>query len=64
VKKARDKAWHGKHINKNIFTEGDLVLLYDNKFLQHPGKFIMLWLGPYEVNYVTDGGSVKLKDLT
>jgi hypothetical protein len=32
-------------------------------FFQHPGKFRMHWLGPYEVNTVTDGGSVQLKDL-
>jgi hypothetical protein len=32
-------------------------------FFQHPGKFRMHWLGPYEVKTVTDGGSVQLKDL-
>jgi hypothetical protein len=63
VQKARDKSWHDRHIKKKSFKEGDLVLLYDNKFLQHPGKFRMHWLGPYEVNTVTDGGSVQLKDL-
>jgi hypothetical protein len=41
VQKARDKVWHGRHIKKKSFKEGDLVLLYDNKFFQHPGKFIM-----------------------
>jgi hypothetical protein len=64
VQKSRDKSWHERHIKKKIFKEGDLVLLYDNKFLQHPGKFRMHWLGPYEVKYVTDGGSVQLQDLT
>jgi hypothetical protein len=64
VQKARDKACHDRHIKKKRFKEGDLVLLYDNKFLQHPGKFRMHWLGPYEVKYVIDGGSVQLKDLT
>jgi hypothetical protein len=63
VQKARDKAWHDRHIKKKSFKEGDLVLLYDSKFFQHPGKFRMHWLGPYEVNIVTDGGSVQLKDL-
>jgi hypothetical protein len=41
----------------------DLVLLYENKCFQHPGKFRMHWLGPYEVNIVTYGGFVQLKDL-
>jgi hypothetical protein len=51
------------HIKKKSFKEGYLVLLYENKFLQHPGKFRMHWLGPYEVNTVTYGGYVQLKDL-
>jgi hypothetical protein len=58
VQKARDKAWHDRHIKKKIFNEGDLVLMYEKKSLQHPGKIIMHWLGPYKVIYVTDGGVV------
>jgi hypothetical protein len=46
------------------FKEGDMVLLYDSKYLQHPGKFRMHWLGPYEIKFVTDGGVVQLQDLT
>jgi hypothetical protein len=64
VQKARDKAWHDRHIKKKIFKEGDLVLMYDNKLIQHPGKLKMHWLGPYEVKYVTNGGVVQLKDLS
>jgi hypothetical protein len=41
VHKARDKAWHERHIKRKSFKEGDLVLVYDNKFFQHPGKFRM-----------------------
>jgi hypothetical protein len=47
VQKEKDKSWHDRHIKKKIFKEGDLVLLYDNIYLQHPGKFKMHWLGPY-----------------
>jgi hypothetical protein len=50
-------------ISRGKFLEGDLVLVYDNKSLQHLGKLRMHWLGPYEVNIVTDGGVVQLKDL-
>jgi hypothetical protein len=32
VQKARDKAWHDRHIKRKSFKEGDLVLLYDSKF--------------------------------
>jgi hypothetical protein len=38
VKKAREKSWHDKHIKKKRFKEGDLVLLYDKKYLKHPGN--------------------------
>jgi hypothetical protein len=58
VQKSRDKAWHDRHIKKIIFKEGDLVLLYDNNVLQNPCKFRMNWLGPYELNTITDGGYV------
>jgi hypothetical protein len=62
--KARDKAWHDRHIKKKTFKEGDLVLMYDNKSFQHPGKIRMHWLGPYEVKFVTNGGVVQLRDLS
>jgi len=39
VHKARDKAWHDRHIKHKVFQVGDLVLLYDRKFLKHLGKF-------------------------
>jgi hypothetical protein len=63
VQKARDKAWHDRHIKRKSFKEGDVVLVYDSKSLQHLGKLRMHWLGPYEVKTVTDGGAVQLKDL-
>jgi hypothetical protein len=63
VHKERGISWKYRHIKKKRFKEGDLVLLYDNKFLQHPHKFKMHWLGPYEVKNVTDEGYVQLKDL-
>ena len=63
VQKARDKSWHDRHIKRKNFKEGDLVLVYDSKSLQHPGKFRMHWLGPYEVKTIIDGGDVQLKYL-
>jgi hypothetical protein len=63
VHKSRDKAWHDYHIKRKTFKEGYLVLLYDSKALQHPGKLRMHWLGPYEVKTITDGGVVQLRDL-
>jgi hypothetical protein len=56
VQKVHEKSWHDRHIKQKKFQTGDLVLLYDNKFLQHPGKFQMHWLGPYVIRFVTDAG--------
>ena len=47
VQKAREKAWHDRHVKNKIFQIGDLVLLYDSKFVKFLGKFKMHWLGPY-----------------
>ena len=63
VQKKREKAYHDRHIKKKAFKQGDLVLVYDNKFLKHPRKCRTHWLGPYEVVYVTEGGSAQLKTL-
>ena len=52
VQKAREKAWHDRHIKNKSFKVGDLVLLYDSKFVKFLGKFSMHWLGPYEVKHV------------
>jgi hypothetical protein len=50
-RKKRIKHGMTRHIKKNNFKEGDLVLLYDSKYLQHPGKLRMHWLGPYQINF-------------
>jgi len=63
VQKERDKSWNDQHIKRRRFKEGDIVLLFESKFFQHPGKFRMHWLEPYEVKNVTAGGSVQLKYL-
>lgn len=43
----RHKAWHDWNICQKILQPGYLVLLYDNKYLHHLGKFRMRWLGPF-----------------
>lgn len=58
VQKVREKAWHDQHIKTKVFKEGDLVLLYDSKFSKFPGKFLIHWLGPYQVKHITNGGAV------
>jgi hypothetical protein len=63
VQKSREKAWHDRHIRTKKFQVGDLVLLYDNKYLQHPGKFHMHWLGSYVIQQITKTGVVWLGTL-
>jgi len=63
VQKAREKAWHDRHIKHKKFHVGDLVLLYDSKFLKHPRKFRMHWLAPYVIRFVTNVGVVQLETL-
>jgi hypothetical protein len=63
VKKERENAYHDRHIKKKAFKQGDLVLVYDNKFIKHHGKFRMNWLRPYEIAYVIKGGVAQLKTL-
>ena len=58
VQKVRGKSWHERHVKKRTFKEGDLVLMYDKKSIQHLGKLRMNCLGMYEVQIVTDGGYV------
>jgi hypothetical protein len=56
VQKEREKAYHERHIKKKEFKKGDLVLVYESKFIKHPRKFRTHWLGPYEIAYVIEGG--------
>ena len=63
VQKDREKAWHDRHIKSKTIKAGDLVLMYDSKFAQFPGKFCMHWLGPYQVRHVTEGGASNLAKL-
>jgi hypothetical protein len=63
VQKEREKAYHERHIKMKSFRQGDLVLVYESKFIKHPGKFRTHWLEPYEIAYVTEGGVAKLKTL-
>jgi transposase InsO family protein len=63
VQKEREKSYHDWNIKKKAFKQGDLVLVYDSKFLKHLGKLSTHWLGPYEIAYVTEGGATQLKTL-
>lgn len=63
VQKKHEKSWHDYHIKLCTFKVNDLVLLYDSKFENFPGKFRMHWLWPYVVKEVTDRGMAQLVKL-
>jgi hypothetical protein len=64
VQKEREKAYHDQHIKRKAFKQGDLVLVYEKKFMKNPGKFRTHCVGPFQVAYVTKGGVVHLNTLT
>ena len=63
VEKERQKSWHDHRIKFKQSHPGYFTLLYDNKFLKHPGKLCTHLLGPYVVIHVTDGHVVQLQYL-
>ena len=57
------KAQYDKHAQPRIFSEGDLVLLYDQEAdVIGTGKFEPLWHGPYIVKRVLAEGDYELVD--
>jgi hypothetical protein len=42
---------------------GCMVLLYDNRYEDFPGKLHTRWMGPYKVTEVFQNGSLQLEDL-
>ena len=61
--KRRIKAQYDKNFQQRIFSEGDLVLLYDQEAnVIGTGKFEPLWHGPYIFKRVLCKGSYDLVD--
>eukprot|EP00253_Pinus_taeda_P022933 PITA_22933 len=61
--KKRVKAQFDKNVKPRVFSEGDLVLLYDQESDKlGVGKFQSLWMGPYIVKRVLAKGAYELVD--
>ena len=57
------KVQYDKNVQPRIFSEGDLVLLYDQEAnVISTGKFEPLWHGPYIVKRVLAKGAYELVD--
>jgi hypothetical protein len=63
AQKKRVKAQYDKHVKPHIFSEGDLVLLYEHeRDLLGAGKFEPMWRDPYIVHRVLEKGAYELVD--
>jgi len=57
------RAQYDHNVKPHIFSEGDLVLLYDQEANKlGTGKFESLWMGPYIVKHVLAKGAYNLVD--
>ena len=63
VNKCRVKVHYDKSVHPRKFSEGDLVLLWDQaKEPLGAGKFNPMWHGPYVVKHVLEKGTYELVD--
>lgn len=61
--KCRVKLQYDKSVHSRIFSEGDLVLVYDQASdALGAGKFVTMWHGPYVLKRVLRKGSYELQD--
>ena len=57
------KKQYDKHVKPRVFSEGDLVLLYEQyRYFLGAGKFEAMWRGPYVVKWVLEKGAYELVD--
>jgi hypothetical protein len=57
------KAQYNKHVKPRVFSEGDMVILYEqDRDLLGAGKFEAMWRGPYIIRRVLEKGTYELVD--
>jgi len=54
--------YHDKHIEKRTFSPGDLLLLFNTRLRQFPGKLRPKWSGPFNVTQVFQSGAIELEN--
>ena len=56
--KARSKSHYDSHVHPHTFSEGDLVLFYDQAHDKtRKGKFKSIWYGPYVIHICLEKGA-------
>ena len=63
VQNKRKQIYDRKIPTDHGIREGGLVLLYDNRHKDFPGKLHTRWLGPFRVGQIFENGSLQLQDL-
>ena len=63
VQMKRKKDFDRKLPAEHRIREGGLVLLYDNRHKDFPGKLHIRWMGPFRVSQVFQNGSLQLENL-
>ena len=56
----KSKKNYDKKARTTTIVEGDLVLVYDSRYANFPGKLHTRWMGPYLVEDVNPNGSLQL----
>ena len=57
------KSQYDKHVKPHIFSEGDLLILYEHdRDLLRAEKFEAMWRGPYIIKRVLEKGAYELVD--
>jgi hypothetical protein len=51
---------HDRFIKENLFKEEDWALLYDSRYKDLKGKFMTIWLGPYQIDTFYLNGLIKI----
>ena len=63
VQQKRKESYDRKLPQDHGIREGGLVLLYDSRHKDFPGKLHTRWMGPFRVSQVFQNGSVQLETL-
>jgi len=63
VQAKRKEDFDAKLPKKHGIQTGGMVLLYDNRYEDFPGKLHTRWMGPYRVTEVFQNESLQLEDL-
>ena len=63
IQQRRKELFDRKLPKDNLIRDGSLVLLFDSRYQDFPGKLHNRWTGPYRVSQVYSNGSLQLEDL-